>query len=59
MISNSRKPWRTLLILPLLLAILGLSPLIGVRAPVAASHNGVIAMKCVCGSAVRSIGDFR
>jgi hypothetical protein len=59
MIPNSRKPWQRLLILPLLLAILGLSPLIGVRAPVAASHNGVIAMKCVCGSAVRSTRDIR
>jgi hypothetical protein len=59
MIPNPRKSWRRLLILPLLLAILGLTPLIGARAPAAASHNGVMAMKCICGSAVRANGDLR
>ncbi len=50
MIPDSRKSWKTLLIVPLLLALLALAPLLGVKAPpAAASHSGVIAMKCVCG----------
>jgi hypothetical protein len=59
MIPNARKSWRTLLLVPILLALLGLSPLFGIRAPVASTHSGVFAMKCVCGSAVRSTQDHR
>ena len=49
MIAIARKSGRKLLLVLLLMAMLGLSPLLGVRAPAAASHSGVIAMKCVCG----------
>lgn len=54
MIANARKStpcqsWRTWFIVPLLLALLCVSPLLGLRAPVASTHGGAVAMKCVCG----------
>ena len=59
MIPNLRKRLKTLLIVPLLLALLAMAPLLGGRTTSTASHGGVIAMKCVCGSAARAVVDSR
>jgi uncharacterized membrane protein AbrB (regulator of aidB expression) len=53
MIPNSRKSWRFMLVVPLLVAMLALSQLLGLRAPAVASHSGALAMMCGCGSAVQ------